>query len=123
MVGWLVGCLLACLVAWLVGWLFSLSFVRARCVMISRWLFFACAVVRVLACFVDLLFCLSGGVCVRACLVSLCSTSPPAETRLTVYRRLSIGAHICMLFLTKKTITSRNNMFSTFLDFLTTQNL
>ena len=28
--------------------------------------------------------------CVCAGLVSLCSTSPPAETRLTVYRRLSV---------------------------------
>ena len=29
-------------------------------------------------------------VCAPAGLVSLCSTSPPAETRLTVYRRFSI---------------------------------
>ena len=83
-------CLLSCLhcsclvgwsVAWLVGWLVIFFVVCSCCLHV--WLFG-------LACFADLLFRLSGAVCVRACFVSLCSTSPPAETRLTVYRRLSI---------------------------------
>ena len=88
LVGWLVGLLVACALAFLVRW-FCRRLARLSCCL--RRLLFTCALQVGFQMVLCACVFVCRVVCVCAGLVSLCSTSPPAETRLTVYRRLSIG--------------------------------
>ena len=86
---WLIFLLFACLRLWFAGFvvvvlLFALVVVYMRGRSAVWWL------VLLVSDWVCVLAFLFAEWCVCAGLVSPCSTSPPAETRLTVYRRLSI---------------------------------